>query len=87
MVITNQYCDCNARSGHVVSSVGAWYRGGLTNVGMLGYTAKTRQNALEVELVEPKHTASGMANEIVRADGLVCFTILPQLQHELPILW
>ena len=76
-VITHQYWDCNARSSHVISSVGAWYGGGLTNVGILGYTAKARQNALKVELVKPKDTATRMADEIVRADGVTCFIILP----------
>jgi len=38
----------------VVSSVGAWYRGGLTNVGILSYTTEVRQSALEVELVKPE---------------------------------
>ena len=85
MVITHQYWACNARSSHVLSLVGAWYRGGLTDMGLLSDSTHAIHNILEGGFAEPKQTTRRMADKVVRAGGLAHFIILPQLQYELPV--
>ena len=64
---------------HTISFVDGRRGSGLTDMSLLGDTTQISDNALGVEIVEPKETTGGMAHKVVRTDRPARFFIGTQL--------